>query len=237
MAIYAISDLHLSFGEDKPMDIFGDNWENHAEKIKEDWLNKVTEEDTILLPGDFSWAMKLEDTKKDFEYLVNLPGKKILLKGNHDYWWTTLAKMKEFLDKNHFGDIYFLYNNSYLVEETIIAGTRGWALNDTENSCKILKRENARLKLSIDEGIQKYGNDKEIIICMHYPPICKDNLKTGYIKSEFIEMMKQYKVKKCFYGHLHGSSHKDAVEGIIDGIDFQLISCDYTNFKLIKVKE
>ncbi|MFR5683833.1 MAG: metallophosphoesterase, partial [Clostridia bacterium] len=120
MAIYAISDLHLSFGEDKPMDIFGDNWENHAEKIKEDWLNKVTEEDTILLPGDFSWAMKLEDTKKDFEYLVNLPGKKILLKGNHDYWWTTLAKMKEFLDKNHFGDIYFLYNNSYLVEETII---------------------------------------------------------------------------------------------------------------------
>ena len=119
MAIYAISDLHLSFGNNKPMDIFGVNWENHTEKIKTDWLKKVKNDDLVLLPGDFSWAMYLQDTYQDFEYLHNLPGKKLLLKGNHDYWWTTLKKMREYLKENEFENIDFIYNNSYLFEDKI----------------------------------------------------------------------------------------------------------------------
>ncbi len=126
MAIYAISDLHLSFGENKPMDVFGVNWENHSEKIKKNWINKVNENDLVLLGGDFSWAMYLKDTYMDFEYLNLLPGKKILLKGNHDYWWTSLKKMREYLKENNFENIDFLYNNSYEHDGKIIVGTRGW---------------------------------------------------------------------------------------------------------------
>ena len=137
MSIWVIADLHLSFGTDKPMDIFGDNWDNHAEKIKNDWIEKVKPEDTVILPGDFSWATYIEDAKLDFEYLNNLPGKKILLKGNHDYWWTTLTKMREFVKENNFENIDFLYNNSYLVEDKIIVGTRGWAFNETDESKKM----------------------------------------------------------------------------------------------------
>ena len=149
MSIYVIADLHLSFTQNKPMNIFGDNWTNHEEKIKQNWLEKVKQNDTVILPGDFSWATYLEDTKLDFEYLNNLPGKKILLKGNHDYWWTTLTKMQKFISDNNFENIDFLYNNSYLVEDKIIVGTRGWILQDTEESKKMINRENERLKLSL----------------------------------------------------------------------------------------
>ena len=138
MSIYVIADLHLSFTQNKPMNIFGDNWTNHEEKIKQDWLEKVKPNDTVILPGDFSWATYLEDTKLDFEYLHNLPGKKILLKGNHDYWWTTLTSMRKFISDNNFENIDFLYNNSYLVEDKIIVGTRGWVLQDTEESRKMI---------------------------------------------------------------------------------------------------
>ncbi len=234
MAIYAIADLHLSFLNDKPMDIFGDNWENHAEKIKSNWIKKVDQEDTVILPGDFSWAMYLEDTKLDFEYLNSLPGKKILLKGNHDYWWTTLAKMNDFIEENEFKDIYFLYNNSYLVEDKIIVGSRGWNILDTENDSKMIKREKARLELSIQSGLNKYGKDKEIIAFMHYPPINKNEI-TNSVKSEFVQTLEKYGIKKCYYGHLHGLAHKDAVEEVIDGIEYKLISADYLDFDLIKV--
>ena len=234
MAIYAIADLHLSFLNDKPMDIFGDNWENHAEKIKNNWIRTVNQDDTVILPGDFSWAMYLDDTKLDFEYLSNLPGTKILLKGNHDYWWTTLAKMNDFIETNKFKDIYFLYNNSYLVEDKIIVGSRGWNILDTENDSKMIKRENARLELSIQDGINKYGKDKEIIAFMHYPPINKNDLMNSE-KSEFIQTLEKYNIKKCYYGHLHGLAHNDAVEGNVNGIEYKLISADYLNFELMKV--
>lgn len=150
MAIYTISDLHLSLGMDKPMDIFGENWEEHEVKIASNWVKKVKEEDLVLLPGDFSWAMYLEDTKKDFEYLNKLPGHKLLLKGNHDYWWESLAKMRNFLKENGFENIDFIYNNSYLWENKIIAGTRGWSEQE-ENAEKIIRRENLRLELSLKE--------------------------------------------------------------------------------------
>ncbi len=234
MAIYAIADLHLSFSEDKPMDIFGDNWENHAEKIKENWIKQVKEEDYVILPGDFSWEMYLNNTKLDFQYLNSLPGTKILLKGNHDYWWTTLTKMNEFIKENGFKNIYFLYNNSYLVEDKIIVGTRGWNILDTENDSKMIKRENARLELSIQDGLEKYGSDKEIIVFMHYPPINKSDLMGGE-KTEFVKTFQKYNIHRCFYGHLHGLSHKEAIEGLVNGIEYKLISADYLNFNLIKL--
>ncbi len=204
MAIYAISDLHLSFGSNKPMDIFGVNWENHAQKIKNNWENKVNENDLVLLPGDFSWAMNLKDTYMDFEYLNNMPGKKLLLKGNHDYWWTTLKKMRDYLHENKFNNIDFLYNNSYEFENKIIVGTRGWQEAETKEDIKIIKRENTRLKLSLIDGIEKCGKDKEIIVCMHYPPFIKEEDPD----MNFISLMKQYNVKKCIYGHLHGETRK-----------------------------
>ena len=231
MAIWAIADLHLSFNENKPMDVFGENWQNHEEKIKQDWLSKVTDDDLVLLPGDFSWSMHLKDTVKDFEYLNSLPGKKLLLKGNHDYWWTTVTKMKKFLKENNFKNIDFLYNNSYEYEGYIVAGTRGWALSGEEYDPKLIDREMQRLEISIQDGVKRYGNHKEIIICMHYPPTTKN------CEMNFINIMKKYNVMQCLYGHLHSSAIKEAVEGNVCGIDLKLISADGVNFKLQKIKD
>ena len=238
MSIYVIGDLHLSFSQNKPMNVFGDNWENHTEKIKEDWLKKVEPEDTVLLLGDFSWSMKLKDTLKDFEYINDLPGRKILLKGNHDYWWTTVTNMKNFLQDNNIKNIDFLYNNSFEIENKIICGTRGWTVNnieETENNKKMIARECNRLKISIEDGINKFGQDKEFIACLHYPPI----MQTNIIKNEttpFMKILKEYNIKKCYYGHLHSTSIKDAVEGFVDGIELKLISADGVDFKLKKVE-
>ena len=213
MSIYVIGDLHLSFSVDKPMDIFGNNWENHAEKIKNNWIKKVTESDTVILPGDFSWATYLEDSYKDFEFLNSLPGKKILSKGNHDYWWTTVTSMKKFLMKNNFLNIDFLFNNSFLIENKIITGTRGWINTwKSPENYKILKRENERLKLSIKNGIKEFGEDKEIISFIHYPPFYKEQIIPEEI--DFIKTLNDYGVKKCYYAHLHSESHKEAFEGI-----------------------
>ena len=153
MSIYAIADLHLSFGTNKPMDVFGENWDRHWEKIKNDWFQKVNEQDLVLLPGDFSWATYLEDTYEDFRYLNELPGKKILLKGNHDYWWTTLKSMREYIKSNNFSNIDFLYNNSYLFDNYIISGTKGWQWGDSEEDYRLLRREKLRLFLTFIMGI------------------------------------------------------------------------------------
>lgn len=230
MAIYTISDLHLSLGMDKPMNIFGSNWENHEKKIENNWIKKVKDNDLVLLPGDFSWAMYINDAKKDFEYLNKLPGTKLLLKGNHDYWWDTLKKNREFLEKNNFKKIDFIYNNSYIWENKIITGTRGWSEQE-EKPEKIIRRENIRLEQSIRNGLEKFGSDKEIIVCMHYPPF------NSYESTElnFIKTMKKYNVKTCIYGHIHGEGAKDAKQGKIDGIQFIMASSDYTNFDLIKI--
>ena len=234
MSIYVIGDLHLSFSADKPMDIFGMNWENHAEKIRENWISKVKENDTVILPGDFSWATYLEETYKDFEFLNSLPGKKILSKGNHDYWWTTVTSMKRYLKENNFENIDFLYNNAFLIEDKIITGTRGWINTwKSQDNYKILKRENERLKISINKGISEYGDDKEIITFIHYPPFYKENLVPEEI--DFAKTLKKYNIKKCYYAHLHGESHKDAQEGVVDDIEFKLISSDYLNFDLLKI--
>ena len=233
MSIYAIADLHLSFESPKPMDIFGDNWTNHENKIRKNWMEKVKKEDTVLLPGDFSWAMELSDTFKDFEYLNNLPGRKIMLKGNHDYWWNSLKKLNEFIEENEFKNINFLHNNAYEVEGHIIAGTRGWVISNKEEDKPILDRELIRLELSINEGIKQFGEYKPIIICMHYPPTNNILMEN----SEFIKLMQKYNVKKCIYGHLHGESHVEGIQGNVGGIQLNLVSADYLNFNLEKIVE
>ena len=231
MAIWAIADLHLSFSENKPMDVFGDNWKNHEETIKQDWKTKVADNDLVLLPGDFSWSMHLEDTVQDFEYINSLPGKKILLKGNHDYWWTTVTKMRRFLEEHDFKNIDFLHNNSYEYEDTIITGTKGCALSGEEYDPKLVQREMLRLELSITDGIKKYGEDKEMIVCMHYPPTTNNG------EMEFINIMKKYNVKNCLYGHLHSTAINGAVQGDFNGVNLKLVSADGLDFKLLKIKE
>lgn len=256
MSIYAIGDLHLSFNTDKPMDIFGIAWENYEEKLKENWIKKIEPEDVVILPGDFSWAMKLEDTKKDFEYLNSLPGKKILSKGNHDYWWKTVKSMQEFIKECNFTNIEFLNNNAFIYENNIIIGTRGWAFTESENSIKMYNRETIRLENSIQYAIQlvKNKNSKKeemsenldniknenfvenyrIICALHYPPITKTMIENN-IQSEYINIMKKYNIQTCIYGHLHGKSHNEAVEGIIEGVNLQLVSSDYLKFDPILI--
>ncbi len=229
MSVYVIGDLHLSFGTNKPMNIFGENWENHAEKIKNNWNKKVKETDTIILLGDFSWAMSIKDTIEDFKYLSKLKGKKILLKGNHDYWWTTVTNMKKFLKNNDFDNIDFLFNNSFIIEDKAYVGTRGWSITDTDNE-KMHNREKIRLEISLKSAKEKYPN-KDIIACMHYPPLTEQKTETEYTR-----IMEEYRVKKCYYGHLHGISHKEAVEGKINNIEYKLVSSDYLKFDLLKVE-
>ena len=244
MSIYTIGDLHLSFHEDKPMSIFGENWKEHEEKIKKDWIEKVKEKDLVVVPGDFSWSTYLKDTYEDFCYLNSLPGKKLLLKGNHDYWWTTVTSMKKFLAENEFKNIDFIYNTAYEYENAIIAGTRGWSKTEDGEDKKLLKREALRLELSIQKAIElrnKTENTeenikKEIIVFMHYPPITNSNLKNNET-NEFIQIMKKYDIKRCYYGHLHSVSIKEAIEGEHFGINFKLVSADGLDFKLLKIEE
>ena len=235
MSIYTIGDLHLSFHENKPMGIFGENWEGHEEKIRKDWQKKVTKKDLVVIPGDFSWSTYLKDTYEDFAYLNDLPGKKILLKGNHDYWWTTVTSMRKFLTENNFETIDFVYNTAYEFENDIIAGTRGWGQNEEGGDKKLLKREVARLELSLEKALEIKGEqEKEIIVFLHYPPITHSNLINNEM-SEFVKVMKKYDIKRCYYGHLHSTSIREAVEGTYYGIDFKLVSADGLDFKLLKI--
>lgn len=235
MSIYTIGDLHLSFHENKPMSIFGENWKGHEEKIKQDWIKKVKEDDLVVIPGDFSWSTYLKDTYEDFSYLNSLPGKKLLLKGNHDYWWTTVTSMRKFLSENNFANIDFLYNTAYEFENCIIAGTRGWGQTEEAEDKKLFKREVARLKLSLEEAKKLNDNqEKEVIVFLHYPPII-NNHKIDKDSNEWIEVMKEYHVKRCYYGHLHSIAIHDAVEGNYEGIEFQLVSADKLDFKVLEI--
>lgn len=230
MSLYAIGDLHFSTAVNKPMNIFGDNWDNHEEKIINSWKSKVNEEDTVLIVGDTSWAINMNEAEEDLNIIHNLPGKKIYVKGNHDYWWTTVAKLNKLYD-----DMSFLQNNFYQYEEYAICGTRGWICpNDvkfTEDDDKIYKREAHRLKLSLDAA--KKDGFKKIIVITHYPPT-NDKLDP----SLFTEIYESYGVEKVVYGHLHGKeSFKMGLKGIRNEVEYNLVSCDYVDFNLIKIMD
>lgn len=224
MSIYGISDLHLSFGTDKPMNIFGKLWDNYEDRIKENWIKMVSNDDTVIIPGDISWGMTLKEALPDFKFINDLPGKKIFLRGNHDYYFSTKKKMDKFINENKLETLKLLHNNAYEIGNVIIAGSRGWGKtenSDNELDQKIIKREENRLILSL-EYARKLSNTKEIICALHFPPFI----------GRFQEIMKEYGVTKCVYGHLHGFGHRLVKEGNIDGIEYIMVGCDYSNFEL-----
>ncbi|SFC86415.1 metallophosphoesterase [Clostridium uliginosum] len=223
MALYTISDLHLAFNLEKPMDIFGDNWINHCEKIKNNWINKVKKEDTVLIAGDISWSLKESDSKYDLDWIDSLPGRKIISKGNHDYWWGSISKLNVMYENTK-----FIQNNFYSYEKYAICGTRGWTCPEGDKYSlkdkKIYDREQIRLRLSI-EAAKKNGFE-DIIVMLHYPPT-----NEKFEKSAFTEIFKEYKVKKVIYGHLHGPSLQgNLLEGNVDGIEYIVSSADYIDF-------
>lgn len=223
MALYTISDLHLGFNVDKPMDVFGDKWKNHDEKIKENWINMIEDNDMVLISGDISWSLRSEDSLYDLEWINKLPGKKIIGKGNHDFWWGSISKLNAMYENTK-----FLQNNYYVYEDYAICGTRGWICPNsnafTAKDEKIYKREIIRLKLSLDSA--RKGGYNKIIVMVHYPPT-----NDKFEESEFIKIFKEYDVEKVIYGHLHGPSLKCKLyEGHIDGIEYILTSADYLDF-------
>jgi len=220
LSIYTISDLHLSFGVEKPMDIFG-GWQNHTIRIEKNWKHLVGENDTVVLPGDLSWGLKIEEAKPDFEFLNSLPGKKILLKGNHDLWWGTAKKMKEFLNENNFSTIDFVFNNCIAAENYAICGTRGWFYDDTSSDKKVVLREAGRLKTSI-EAAKLTG--LEPLVFLHYPPVFGEQ-----VCEEIFSVLKEMDVKKVYYGHIHGLGKNNIVKEY-DGISFKLVSSDCIDF-------
>lgn len=223
MSLYAIGDLHLCLGAPKPMDIFGGAWVGYMEKL-EQGLSCITENDTTVLLGDLSWALGLQEAKADFAWIDRIPGRKIILKGNHDYWWSTASKFYKFCEENGFSNQFILNNNCYEYEGYAICGTRGWFFEEDRSGThdeKVFKRELIRLETSL-----KAAGDMPKIVFLHYPPKYK-----GYECPEILELLARYDVRRCFYGHLHGGSHGLAMEGLWDGVDFRLVSADKLNFK------
>jgi len=223
MALYAIGDLHLSLGAPKPMDVFGGNWIGYMDSLR-DGLSCITENDTTVLLGDLSWALDMESAAPDFAFINEIPGKKIILKGNHDYWWSTAAKFYKFCEENNFSNQFILNNNHFVYENRAICGTRGWFFDQarsSEHDEKVFNRELMRLEASL-----KSAGEMDKIVFLHYPPLYK-----GYECREILDLLEKYGVRRCFYGHLHGPSHKLAMEGLWNGVEYRLVSADYLNFK------
>lgn len=227
MALYAIGDLHLCLGAPKPMDIFGGAWIGYMDKLKEG-VSVIGPDDTTVLLGDLSWALDLPNAQADFAWINEIPGRKIILKGNHDYWWSTAAKFQKFCEVHGFENMHLLNNNYFEYGDYAICGTRGWFFEEErsgQHDEKVFKRELIRLEASL-----KAAGDKTKYVFLHYPPRYK-----GYECPEILQLLKDYDVRRCFYGHLHGGSHKLAVEGLWDGVDFRLVAADYIGFRPFKV--
>lgn len=231
MKIFAISDLHLSINNPKPMNIFGEVWEGYEEKIFADWREKVSEDDIVLLAGDFSWAMKLEDTKKDFELIESLPGKKIIIRGNHDYWWKSISGVRAFVPSG----IYAIQNDALKFGNYIICGTRGWSVPEegaeqSKEDKKIFNREVIRLELTLQTA-EKMREEGDKVICMlHYPP-CNFHKQD----SEFTKLLEKYNVSAVVYGHLHGYK-RATLKFSKNNIPYYLTSCDMVENKLIEIE-
>ncbi len=223
MALYAIGDLHLCLGAEKPMDIFGGTWVGYMDKLRQG-LSVIGENDTTVLLGDLSWALDLQGAKADFAFINAIPGRKIILKGNHDYWWSTAAKFYKFCQENSFENMLILNNNCYFYEDTAICGTRGWFFEEErsgQHDEKVFKRELLRLETSL-----KAAGERRKLVFLHYPPRYK-----GYECPQILELLERYGTIACYYGHLHGASHGLAMEGLWGGIDYKLVSADKLDFK------
>ena len=224
MSLFAIADLHLSLGVDKPRDVFP-GWAGYVEKLEKNWRENVRPEDTVVVAGDISWGLDISEAKEDFAFLDQLPGTKILLKGNHDLWFSTKTKVEKFFAENGFSTLKILFNNAYEYGDRAICGTRGWMNDPIEK--KVLLRECGRLRMSLEEG-KKFG--KEPLVFLHYPPVFG-----GGECYEILDVLLEYGIKQVYYGHIHGYSSGYAINGIRNGIDFRLISCDFVQFNPVKI--
>lgn len=236
MKVFSISDLHLSINNPKPMDIFGPAWDNYIENIIEDWKKKVSEDDVVLIAGDISWAMKLEDAKLDLNLISSLPGKKIIIRGNHDYWWKSISGVRSLLPDN----FYALQNDFVVIDNFIFCGSRGWQVPEqkfkTQEDEKIFNREKIRLQLSLSsakqekEKLLKNGKQCKIVALFHYPPF-----NSKFEESDFTKLFEEYEVESVVYGHLHGNKCRYNFLTKINGINYYLTSCDLTDNKLIQI--
>ena len=235
MSLFTISDLHLSTHEttNKSMEIFGKRWENYTQRLEKNWRSVVTDKDTVVIPGDISWAIDLDEALSDFKFLDNLPGKKILGKGNHDFWWSTMSKHKQFFEKHDIRTISFLFNNAYETEEYIIAGTRGWYLEaDAMKNVtpvdfeKIISRECGRLRtsLTLAQALKQHAPQKEILLFLHFPPFWNEKQTP-----KIYDLIKEFNISNVYFGHIHGS-YNLLTDYTYDGTTFHLISADYMNF-------
>ncbi|MBE6701844.1 MAG: serine/threonine protein phosphatase [Ruminococcaceae bacterium] len=239
MSLFVIADPHLSCGTDHPMDIFGSRWQGYTEKLCKHWRAIVQPQDTVILPGDISWAMHLEQAREDFSLLEALPGIKYLGKGNHDFWWETAAKMRRFFEANSFSSLRLLYNNAYVVENYIICGTRGWFVEEGQqltvgdvDYAKIVNREVQRLKISLDAAVglrEGDHKDKEILVFLHFPPIWN-----GFECKEILELLEAYGIRRCYHGHIHGVYHTPAVRYVGD-LALTMISSDFLDFVPLRI--
>ena len=241
MSVYTIADLHLSELTNKPMDKFGHRWTDHTEKLKKRWAAVIDKNDTVVIPGDVSWGMSLEEAAEDFRLIDSLPGKKLIGKGNHDFWWTTASKMKRFLADIGVTSIDFLHNNAFYESGVIIAGSRGWyideKLQNTQNPTdysKLVAREAERLEISLSaaEALRKQNDlakDAQIKVFMHFPPVFSE-----FKAEEIVAVLKRHNVGQCFFGHIHGK-YSIPQRTVHDGIKFTLISADYLDFYPEKV--
>ena len=235
MALYTIADLHLSTldSTNKSMEIFGRSWASYMERLEINWKRLVTDEDTVVIPGDVSWALSLEEATSDLKFLDSLPGKKIIGKGNHDFWWCTMKKHREHFEKHGIKTISFLFNNAYEDENYIIAGTRGWFYDEKSSQnlpnktdfAKLTAREELRLTTSL-ETARTLSSDsgKEIIVFMHFPPVWNGEVCTG-----LIEILKKYDIKRVYFGHIHGN-YTVPPKTVYEGIEMNIISADYLGF-------
>ncbi|MBR4406862.1 MAG: metallophosphoesterase [Clostridia bacterium] len=231
MKIFAISDLHLSFGSNKPMDVFGGHWENYLEKITEDWNKKVSDEDVVLIAGDISWAMKLEDTKEDFEFLGKLKGHKVIIRGNHDYWWSSISAVRSVLPEK----VYAIQNDAIKFGDYIICGTRGWTVPEAEfetpHDEKIYKREVIRLELTLQTAKRLQTNNEKIICMLHYPPT-----NTRRQPNEMTALIEKYGVSSVVFGHLHGKKVRADLTYTYNNITYHLTSCDLLQNTLVEIE-
>ena len=228
MALYAIGDLHLSLSVNKSMEVFGPAWENYHARIEEA-LGVLTEDDILILAGDTSWGMNLQEAEADFRFLDRFPGKKYLIKGNHDYWWTTAAKFRRFCEEKGIKSLELLHNNCAFYGDYALCGTRGWFLEEEQkpHNAKVLAREVLRLETSLQAA-----GEKPILCFLHYPPIYQ-----GYQCPEILTVLAKYHVEQCCYGHLHGPTIRRRLEGKRGETDFSLISADYLEFVPKKICE
>lgn len=235
MALYVLSDLHLSTNQktNKSMEVFGPRWKNYMERIEQNWGRLVTPLDTVIIPGDISWAMTLDEAKDDFAYLDALPGTKIISKGNHDYWWATQTKAYSFFEKNGYQSIKLLHNNAFAVENFIICGSRGWFSDENVGSIpkgtdyqKIVSREAIRLRISLSEAnkLKEQHGDSEVLVFLHFPPVFRE-----FRCEEILDVLREFNVRRCFYGHIHGV-YDIPGSFTFDGIQFTMVSADYRDF-------